>query len=196
MIRLFILLILVSTLFGCSLDTHNNLSSKDIYKKIKIDNENSFIELLNKEVKNKYPYSDSYKTTEILNVDSSVFIKFIFTSDNDLYEGFAYAINENEYGQLAELEITKVDKDVPFTHMEIVNSLKDNSGRKFKNVSGYINDKSIEEIRIIHKDNSIISIKIEKDQNTYMDYVIGDINNIREISAYGNNSKLIYSYKW
>lgn len=100
---------------------------------------------------------------------------------------------EHKFYKLNEIDIAKVDLKAPFTKHTIILSLND--GRDCILIGGYINDKSINEVHIEYKNSAVNVIKIDQNQNTYMNYMIGDIKYIKEVVGFNETNK-VYSYEF
>lgn len=130
---------------------------------------------------------------EINNDEKSTYVVFVTKKMNTLYEGLAIIEKDGKYYKLNEIDVAMVDLNSPFTKHTLVAMLKD--GRNCKLIGGYINSEKIKEIHIDYANNTVNVIKLEKGQNVYMDYVIGDVDSIKEIVGIDENDGEIYSYR-
>lgn len=198
MFRLTAIIILLLGLLGCSFLNKNDSSSFENNTKSDnaiIDSSNyelSIKDLIKKSIEKDF---ENFKLTikEINTFENYSFVIFLLEKKNILYEGLACIEKEQKFYKLNEIDIAKADLKTPFTKHTLGLSLRD--GRNCRLIGGYINDKSIKEICIEYKNNSVNIIKIGQKQNTYMDYIIGDINYVKEIVGFNVNNKEIYSYK-
>ncbi|MDH7577739.1 MAG: hypothetical protein QHH75_07905 [Bacillota bacterium] len=195
-------LVIVKGLFGCGFPFKNDIDlsdSKSSTNKLDVGNtvsdssnyERDIIDLIKKYLERDFG-ADDLTIKEISNHDNSSFVIFLIKKGNTLYEGLAYIEKDHEFYKLNDIDIAEVDLNVPFTKHTLGVLLKD--GRDCMIMGGYINNKNIKEIHIEYKNNTTNVIKIGKNQNTYMDYIIGQSDYVKEIIGFKENYEVIYSY--
>ncbi|WP_347487888.1 hypothetical protein ABDB91_11650 [Desulfoscipio sp. XC116] len=196
-----LLLLGLVQLFGCSIfngkspnDSNNStIKINDTNHVIDSSNyEKDIIELIKNNIKNDFENTD-LTIKEINPVENYSFVIFLIKQNNILHEGLACIEKEHKFYKLNEMDIAKVDLKAPFTKHTIISSLND--GRDYILIGGYINDENINEVHIEYKNSAVNVIEIGQNQNTYMNYMIGDIKYIKEIVGFNETNK-IYSYEF
>lgn len=183
------LLFLSILLTGCTMVTDSQSTIKT--EKETKNYETDIATLIQKNTKNEY---QDLNIKEIITNNNSSFVLFLINNkQNILYEGLAYIEKEDKMYKLVEMDIAQADNNTPFTRHSFVVPLAD--GRNCILLGGIINDKNIKEIQFEYKDNTIKVLKIGENQNTYLEYIIGDIGSVKEINGYDNSNSLIYFYK-
>jgi len=135
---------------------------------------------------------ESLEIKEIANEDNSIFVQFL-VYDGILREGLAYIEKMGNLYNLVEIDIAKTDLNTPFTRHILSMPLED--GRDCRLIGGCINDKDIKEIHFEYKNNTLKVIKIGAAQNTFLEYIIGDLDSLVEITGYDKKMNVLYSYE-
>jgi len=204
MYKLLFISILTLVLSGCGFPSKNDTvlkNSNNIANKLNdisiitdsADFERDIKEIIKKNIEKDFGINNNLVITEINTFENSSFIIFLLNKSNTLYEGLAYIEKSQGFYKLNELDVAKVDLDVPFTKHTLGILLDD--GRSCRLIGGYINNKNIKEIHFENKNNTTNVIKIGKNQNTFMDYIIGQSENyIKKIIGVNENYEVIHSY--
>jgi|GEM_PF-6122530 len=190
-----LVLLLHIVIFGCSSanTTNTDLVGQEKNTIVASSNNGKDIEnLIRKSIDKKYKIND-LTIKEISTNENSFFVMFLIKKNNILYEGLAYIEKEDKLYRCYEIDIAKVDSDVPFTKHTLSVLLKD--GRNCRLQGGYINSNKIKEIHIESKNNTIDVIKLGQNQNTYMNYLIGNVDSVSEIIGLDQENEKVYSYQ-
>ena len=137
---------------------------------------------------------DSLDIKELSANEDTTFVVFVIKKVNVLYEGLTIIEKKDKVYQLDDIDVTQIDLNSPFTKHILGVGLKD--GRNCKLIAGYINNEKIKEIHMDYVDNTTKVIKIGKGEGkTYMNYIIGDTDSIKEIVGFNENNDVVFSYK-
>lgn len=193
------LLLIISTLLlaSCSFTQGNNKSKLMNQNEFEVNDNNLELLVINGLKQRKdlqvnrsdlyldYPYYE----------DSAVFSTFYFQSDQDIKLGLVYAEWINGRYELEFIDFYSVEEDNPFSVVDVVGSMKGGK-RDFKVILGYIFKDSITEIRVEYNNNLVNSIKIDKNNRTFLDVVTGAIPTQKKIESRDAHDEIIFQYDY
>lgn len=187
---LFTIILIVVSLIGCQ-----NIQQIEKESRVYSQTEKELVEKLKYEMLKKNSITDYY-ISEIVFYDTEVaFTVYLYIDEEgELHEGIAYMSISGGEWKVAEYDIARVDKKVPFTNHSLAVSTTENVEESFFITSYYINNKEITDIVINYNDQSQQVIKIENDQDLYISYQVGSEIYVKEIIGLNEKGDKIHNY--
>ncbi|QWU16734.1 hypothetical protein SAMN04487895_1353 [Paenibacillus sophorae] len=147
---------------------------------------------LNKNIDSKYinldyPYYNS----------NSIFSTFYITDKNNAI-GVIYADWKEDQYVLQFIDLYPIDESKPFSVINLSSKMSDGK-RNFKAFFGFINDKSISEVRLNYQEDFndfTNSVRLKSDNKTFLDVVIGGEMKIRNIEGRDSKDQVIFKYDY
>jgi len=124
---------------------------------------------------------------------NSVFATFYNEKKQIPEVGVIYAEKlDNEY-ILRYIDVNPIDEKAPFWLVKSSGTMA-NGKRDFKVVYGYINNDSIDEIRIQYSDNITNSLQVDR-HKTFLDVITGEKVTEKVVEGRDSDDNVIFSYK-
>ncbi|MFC4306322.1 hypothetical protein [Cohnella boryungensis] len=180
-----LILLLITLTLGCS----NN----DVKETGSINNEIDYKMVYTESIENKNKIKvDQLDISYSKEVGNGLIAHILFSSNSINYEAIALSqLNDSGTPQIVDLNITKTDTTVPFTHMEMTGEMDD---VVYHIYSGIINNEDITNIELTLFNDTVISLN-KSELNTYSYVRLNDSDGrLRSLEGFDVQGKLIYKY--
>lgn len=151
-------------------------------------------DLIVESVKLEYGISpNNYEIKQIQNKEDLTFITFVLKDEKDNYHGILVASRNQEKYSLVIVDMRKIDYS-KLVNVSIVTGHASENSRAFMVVTGYL-DSKIRTIDIQYPNGQFNVVRLDTNDNTYMDVTIGSQEQPVQIYGLDTQNNKLFTWK-